>query len=365
MPSPPLIELESLIKPLSEDCAVGSDLRQDPSPASDYSRLRDARKSARAAERINLFDGNSSAADEHWRTVLELAPAILREGSKDIEIACLYTEALVRKAGFRGLRDGFTLIRQLIENYWDDIHPLPDEDGIATRVAALTGLNGEGAEGVLIAPIRSVPITEANDPGPFNYWQYKQALDTQRTADDETRAELIAKNGFSIDDIQRAVELSSQAFYIDLRDDVRQALDEYKLLGRILDDHCGIHESPPTSNITNTLTEILGAITHVARLKLPQEIIEEDSGDTGENGIQAATINSNGLVKSRDDAFRQLNQISQFFRQTEPHSPISYVLEKAVKWGNMSLGELIKELIPDSGSRDTYTSLTGVKSNEE
>jgi len=366
MPSPLLIELNSLIEPLSGDSAVGSDLRLDPSPTSAYSRLRDARKSARAAERSNLFDGNSSAADEHWRTVLELAPSILRNEAKDLEVASWYTEALVRKAGFQGLRDGFTLIRQLVENFWDDIYPLPDEDGIATRVAALTGLNGEGAEGVLIAPMRSVPITEASDPGPFSYWQYKQALDTQRTADEDARAELIAKNGFSIDDIQSAVDLSSQAFYIDLRDDVRDAYDEYKLVSETLDELCGIHDSPPTSNITNTLTDILGAITHVAKLKLPQEIIEEEVAEVGADGSPAtgSTVN-NRAVKSRDDAFRQLAQISQFFRQTEPHSPISYVLEKAVKWGNMSLGELIQELIPDSGSRDTYSSLTGVKTSEE
>jgi type VI secretion system protein ImpA len=36
------------------------------------------------------------------------------------------------------------------------------------------------------------------------------------------------------------------------------------------------------------------------------------------------------------------------------------MLTKTVKWGNMPLEELMKELIPDSSSRDTYSSLTGV-----
>lgn len=365
MSSPLLIDLDSLTDPIMAENPVGSDIKLDPSPTSDYSRLRDARKSARAAERSNLFDGNSSTADEHWRVVLELAPAILKNESKDIEVACWYTEALLRKAGFQGLRDGFSLIRQLIDTYWDDIYPRPDEDGIATRVAALTGLNGEGAEGVLIAPMRSVAITEGAEPGPFNFWQYKQALDAQRLTDDQARAEIIAKNGFSIDVIQRSVELSSQQFYVDLRDDVRDALEEYKRISKSLDDLCGIHESPPTSNITNTLTEILGAISHIARLKLPQEVSDENAGIDDTMTAKNTPSTATSAVKSRDDAFRQLAQISQFFRQTEPHSPISYVIEKAVKWGNMSLAELIQELIPDSGSRNTYSSLTGVNSNEE
>lgn len=367
MSSPQLVDIDSLSEPFAGETVTGVDLRLDSSPTASFSRLRDARKSARAAERSNLFDGNSNEADEHWRLVLELAPAILQAEAKDLEVASWYTEALVRKSGFQGLRDGFKLIHALIDKFWDDLHPYPDEDGVATRVAALTGLNGEGAEGVLIVPMRNVPLTEHNETGPFNFWQYKQALDAQRITDEQGRADVIAKNGFSVDDINRAVELSSQAFYADLRDDVRDALEEYKAVSQLLDEHCGIHDSPPTSNIINTLTEILGAITHIARLKLPEENVEPADNtnmETEQVAGSAASI-ANQAVKSRDDAFRQLAQISDFFRRTEPHSPISYVIEKAVKWGNMSLAELIHELIPDSSSRDTYSSLTGVKTNED
>jgi type VI secretion system protein ImpA len=120
MPSPQVIDVSSLIEPISSDNAVGLDLRQDATPRSIYSRIRDARKAARAAERSNLFDNNSTEADEHWRQVYELAPQALKANAKDLEIACWYTESLIRKAGFKGLRDGFCLIRQLIEKYWDN-----------------------------------------------------------------------------------------------------------------------------------------------------------------------------------------------------------------------------------------------------
>jgi len=365
MPSPQIVDISSLSEPLSGDNSAGIDVRQGTSPSSSYSRLRDARKAARAAERNTLFDESSNAADEHWRTVLELAPAILREESKDLEVASWYSEALVRKTGFQGLRDGFMLIHTLIDQYWDNLYPQPDEDGIATRVAALTGLNGEGAEGVLIVPMRNVPITEDFEPGPFNFWQYKQALDAQRVPEDQGRAEIVAKNGFDLTDIQQAVDRSSQEFYIDLRDDVRDCLDIYKQISTSLDSLCGLNDSPPTSNIINTLDEILGAVLHVAKLKLPQD--EVGNSDTTEGAASGGTSATGTAVavRSRDEAFRQLAQIAQFFRQTEPHSPISYVLDKAVKWGNMNLAELIEELIPDTGSRHTYSSLTGVKINNE
>lgn len=369
MSSSQVINIGNLLEPISAENPVGRDLRQDVSPTALYAQIRDARKAARAAERSNVFNDANTEAETYWRVVCERVPQALAAETKDLEIACWYTECLIRKAGFAGLRDGFSLIRQLIEKYWDAIYPLPDEDGIETRVAALTGLNGEGAEGVLIAPIRTAAITEAGAHGAFAFWQYKQALDAQRISDEQGRADQIAKNGFTLDDIQKAVEASSSDFYVNLRDDVRDALEEYKRAGQLLIERCGTHKSPPTSNIVNILTEILGAINHLAKFKLPQAQEEAGENAGASDGAATASMAFGGSIKSRHEAFQQLSQISQFFRRTEPHSPISYIIEKAVRWGNMSLGELMHELIPDTGSRTTYGSLTGVSTegsaNEE
>ena len=202
MPSPAFIDIESLVSPITDDNSVGSDIRQDPSSSSIYNSIKDARSAARAAERHSMFDDSSNEAMEYWHKILELAPEILKSHTKDLEVASWYTEALIRRAGFQGLRDGFSIIHQLIDSYWDNLYPLPDEeDGIETRVASLSGLDGEGAEGVLIAPIRNVIITEGSDPGPFSFWQYKQALDIHKIADDNTRNKKAAKIGYSLEDI--------------------------------------------------------------------------------------------------------------------------------------------------------------------
>lgn len=367
MSSPQVIDIGRLLEPISADNGVGIDLRQDTSATSSYARIRDARKSARAAERSNLFADGGSDAEEHWRLVGELVPRVFQQ-SKDLEISCWYVEYLVRKAGFAGLRDGFVLLRQLIEKYWDGIYPLPDDDGVETRVAGLTGLNGEGTEGVLIAPIRTTALTEAGQLGPFAFWQYKQALDVQRLTDEQARADQAAKLGYSLDDITKAVEASSVDFYVNLRDDVRDALDEYKRIGQLLVERCGAHQSPPTSNIVNVLTDVLAAINHIARFKLPAAS-EAGTQSTETGAMSDGAAMAVGAIKSRQEAFQQLNHISQFFRRTEPHSPISYAIDRAVRWGSMPLSELMNELIPDSGSRTTYGSLTGVSTggtaNEE
>jgi len=332
MASPEIVDIDSLLEPISEDNPAGSDIREDSSPTSPFYAIKDARNAARAAERNSLFDGGSSEADENWRKIMELAPDILKNNAKDLEIASWYTEALVRRYGFQGLRDGFTLLRGLIENYWDDLYPMPDEDGLETRVAPLIGLNGEGAEGVLIAPIRNAPITEGTSTGPYNFWQYQQALDVQKITDEEQRAEKAAKVGFSIEDIEKAVAESSDSFYVDLLHDLEHCIDEYSKASDMLDQHCGIHEAPPTSNILGVLKDCLGAVKHIGKHKLPT--VEEETevsaeSDAAEGGGTATSAAARGPVQSREQAFRQLAEISAFFRKTEPHSPISYVLEKA------------------------------------
>lgn len=368
MPSPALIDIESLVGPVSEDNSVGEDIRQDSSPTSIYNQIKDARSAARAAERHSLFDGGSNEAMENWYKILEIAPDILQNHAKDLEVASWYTEALIRRSGFQGLRDGFTVIRQLIDNYWDNIYPLPDEeDGIETRIAPLIGLNGEGAEGVLIAPIRNVIITEGSEPGPFSFWQYKQALDIQKIADDKARADKAAKIGYSLEDIENAVSNSSQEFFVNLCDDVSNSINEYREISRTLDGLCGTHEAPPTSNIINTLEDALSTVKHVARFKLPVESSNEEIGEDGQptGEGQSGVVTVAGPIKNRGDAFHHLNNIATFFRNTEPHSPISYIIDKAVRWGDMDLDELMRELIPDSSSRGYYSSLTGVKTDDD
>ncbi|MCP4492603.1 MAG: type VI secretion system protein TssA [Gammaproteobacteria bacterium] len=369
MASEEIISLDLLLAPVSDDSRVGEDIRDNASQDSPYYSIKDARTSARAAERNNMFDSDTSEADSQWRKILELAPDILQNQAKDLEIASWYTEALIRRYGYPGLRDGFKLIKGLIDQYWEEIYPLPDEDGIETRVASLTGLNGEGAEGVLITPIRNVYITQGSEPGPFNFWKYQQVLEIEKVIDEEAKKEKSNKLGFSMDDVDRAVADSSESFYVNLCDDLSEAIATYREVGTLLDEHCGISDSPPTSNIINMLEGCLGAVKHIGKFKLPEPESDEDANSETSTDSTSASPNesntSSGPIKNRDDAFKKLIEISEFFRKTEPHSPIPYILERAVKWGDMPLESLIRELIPDSSARDFYGSLTGIRTDDD
>ena len=57
---------------------------------------------------------------------------------------------------------------------------------------------------------------------------------------------------------------------------------------------------------------------------------------------------SPGQIVSREDALRALGEIANFFRRTEPHSPLSYTLDEAVRRGRMTWPELLAEVVADT-----------------
>ncbi len=83
----------------------------------------------------------------------EVGIKTLAETTKDLEVAAWMTEALVRGHGLAGLTFGARLWRRgLAERHWDGLFPLPDDYGMETRVAPVTGLNGRDGKGSLLSP---------------------------------------------------------------------------------------------------------------------------------------------------------------------------------------------------------------------
>ena len=62
---------------------------------------------------------------------------------------------------------------------------------------------------------------------------------------------------------------------------------------------------------------------------------------------QTAVGSADGAIAGRADALRRLADIAAFFQKTEPHSPVSYLVRRAVKWGNMGLETWLQEVIKD------------------
>lgn len=378
MHSPDTLDFEALLRPIEGDKPAGEDIRDDPSPLSLYYQVKDARAAARAAERSGaMFEGGQQLVSDDWRTVLKLAPEILATKAKDIEIVAWLIEALVREHGFTGLRDGYRLARELVEQFWDGMYPTPDEDGVSTKVAPFSGLNGGESEGTLSVPIALAPITGDSEHGAFGLWRYNKVRDLAKS-DDGGQSD--TSGAGTLEQFEATVRTTEHDFFRRLIGDVELTIEHFAALTAKLDEHCG-HDSPSSSQLRNTLDEakqmISFVINDVAGIMIDTGL-EDSSGDAdgnadgnaaGEASSESAASNTSagaapaaasGAINNRDDAFRVLSRVADYFRDEEPHSPLSSLLYQAVRWGRLPLNKLIEELIPDSSARDHFGLLTGL-----
>ncbi len=367
MASPETLDFERLLAPIPGDNPAGVAIREDFSPGSVYYTIKDARTAARAAERNIVWDDEETHGERpDWKPVLKVGPKVIAEQSKDLEIAAWLVEALVRKHGYAGLRDGFRLARGLVESFWDGVYPLPDEDGLVTRVAPLTGLNGEESDGVLVTPIASVPVTVERSYRPMTVSDYRQALELEGADDPQKREQRLAQGAVSLAMFETAVSETAPEFFRTLLEDLGQCLEEFEKLNEALEEKCGKDEggyslAPPSSNIRNALRECRENVQTFTKHLFPEEelLVEGEGGamvpSAGQGGASLA-----GQVQTREEAFRALLKVAEFFKRTEPHSPVSYALEQAVRWGKMPLPDLLTELISEESTREQLFKLVGI-----
>jgi type VI secretion system protein ImpA len=374
MASSELLDFDRLLTPIPGENPAGEALRENFSPNSSYSAIKTAREAARAAERQMVWDGDEpTGPPADWDPILKLGPEIIAEQSKDLEIGAWLTEALIREHGFAGLRDGFRLLRELAEQFWDNLYPLPDEDGVLTRVAPLAGLNGVEADGVLIKPIVNVPITAPGTHRAFTLADYQRAFDLSRVSDPDKRSQRIDQGTATLEMFEQALAETPPEFYQTLVEDMDACRQEFEKLTAVMEEKCGqggdgYSLAPPSSNIRNALESAHDQVMNLARTHLAS--LDPESGAlVGADGNSLAVSGPGGAVASRvqtrEDAFRLLLQVADFFKRTEPHSPVAYALEQAVRWGKMPLPALWAELVPDDATRNQLFRLVGIHPPED
>ena len=364
--------LEALLAPIPGDSPVGTDIREDFSAQSPYNRLRDARSEARDAEKL-LDAGNADAGDPTplWRTVRELAQKTLRETAKDLEVAAWLTEAMVRGYGLLGLAAGARTISGLAEKYWDTVYPLASEEyGLEDRIAPVQGLNGQDGGGSLMQPLNKIPLFDRPDGSPIAYYQYQSS--EQMTTLDKARLEArIKAGGIVFNDLEKEARIQSRHLAI-VRSDARAALRAWEGMAKILDEKAG-QDSPSTSHVRDLLRALMTmanryAPPEAAEPEAPAESendnAEQENADMGTTDAAPVARATPGQILNREGALKQLEELSTWFRRTEPHSPLAYTLEEAVRRGRLTWPELLEELLTDKTVRDGLLVKLGIRPAE-
>jgi type VI secretion system protein ImpA len=365
------VDRAALAAPFPGDAPAGPDLRQDFAPQSLYYRLRDARAEAREIERRADHDPAADAAVPiQWRTVRTLAIQALSEQSKDLEIAAWLLEALVRLDGIAGLAEGSRVIADLADGLWEfGLHPQPDEDGTETRVAPITGLNGQGNDGTLMQPLRKSALFPGPDGNMVTYWQYLQSEELETIADAARRKQRLAAKVVPLADLAAAARQAGEERLSALRAQATDAASAWMRMAQVLEEKAG-SAAPPTGRVR----DLLNAIAAVASLYAPPQpdqpaadaIAPENAPPNPVQEIDHRPAGPPDAARTarpvtREDMLRELERIADFFRRTEPHSPLAYTLEEAVRRGRLTWPELLSEVVPDDKVRSAMLVMLGIR----
>lgn len=188
----------------------------------------------------------------------------------------------------------------------------------------------------------------------------------QRVDDEKVRQRRIELGTPTMDAFDAALTATPQSFLMDLRDDLAAATAGFLRLTTLLATKCGT-DAPPSSNIRNALAACSHTITSLTRDALAPPGSPMAAGASAANGIGGALpagLASVSGFATRQEALNAILRAAKFFRDCEPHSPISYALEQIFRWGRKSFPDLIADLVEESAAREQLFRLVGISPDQ-
>ncbi len=363
------LDISSLLSPFEGDSPAGTDLRLDDDPNNAYRKIRDARSEAKdCEERAEMEGETSSDAMKSWRSVWSDGQSYLQSFAKDLEIVAYMVEASVRLDGFAGLETSLLLTTELVENFWGELLPTPDEDGVETTLLPIARLNSDA----ITYALQRVPITQDTSVGELVLWQYGQAKRLETLNADE-RGRQISRGAVTSEGFNRAVAETSDEFLRALNTQLKSTLAAVDRLDSVLQEKAGEEFAPNLSRFRDSLKEAAATLRLVAeqRLEDSTETTEADAdadSASGGGGSQSRGGEGGGIrggISSRQEALDVLEKVAAWFEKHEPQSILISEIRKVKRRALMTPEQLYKDLISDSSVREQLFRDVGIEASSE
>jgi len=328
-----MLDLEKLLAPVSDGQPCGEDLA--------FSSEIDAIVRARQADDPSLEQGAwvTDLKEADWKFVGKQCAQLIEKRSKDLQLAVWLAEAGVKTGGVRGLADSLVLIAGLCERWWDGMHPLPDEDGFERRIGNLAWVASR------IAPwLRAVALTDGLEGHSLSHFDVARA-----------------QGGEALAKLEAARQRSPRSFYQALLRDCVQCKEAIDRLEHSIDARLGT-DGPSFGAARSSLESVLLFVKPLAGEDAPATGAKVDAVQLVAAGPAAEVQGAGGPLQSRVQALAQLRAVAEYFRRTEPHSPVAYLAEKAAHWGEQPLHVWLRAVVKDDASFAHIEELLGVAS---
>ena len=366
--------LQKLKEPVNEQQYCGTYIKLDRQA---FRALRNVYNEANSAARKLLQTPDESELDElnenninSWKRLSDQLCETFQKQTKDIELlSWLMVSQLYLDDTLIGFKNTLDLLNTLLTEHFDELNPVIPEASIKAqdeagklresldfKMAAFSQMVGIGEnDSILYAPMSQVRLL-----GNVSYFAYQSA--EMKGECPKLREDLKKDVSANADKYKTTIETLKQCKTL--------CNDIYVLLGSKCQPS-GI-QTPNFMFIINHLDRILKSVGFLTGFSIEdkkEQAAEEPVQDNNASSpaepqtaaVQTVAVQTAGVVNNsqsfellsknsevtREQVFEELANIAKYFRSTEPHSPVSYLIEKAIRWGHLSLPELLNELISD------------------
>jgi type VI secretion system protein ImpA len=309
-------DLATLLGPISEQKPCGDDIEYTLLPEFDA---------------LRVF-GQSTPYEQppDWLKIRNRSLEVLQK-SKDLRVLAHLGAAALRTDGIAAFARTVEAAAGWLETLWDGVYPLVDEDAVIRRNA----LNNFSDPMAVVDAVRRAPLVANRQLGVVTLRDTEILAGQVTPAADEKRPDEAQMNAaFSA---MPLAELQALIATVD------GALAGLKRIDGVMRDKGGTEASPEFDPLLGQFGKMLKLLK--TQLAARPEMAEQATpGEAGEGASGIAT----GPVRSRQDAIRALDAVAEFFRRTEPSSPVPLFLDRAKRLVSKDFLEVLADIAPEA-----------------
>ena len=364
--------IDTLIAPIDgSHHGVGEDLIFDP-------RI-DAIVAARQEDDPLLAQGNwvTELKVADWDFVKNQCAELLSHTSKDMKLALWYVDALSHTDHLAGISQGLSLLQTLNDDYWLTMYPPLDgeEESMDIRAGLLSWFVKALTDDIKQLSLADTKVESYN----YNYYLTARDHDKQRQQNPDSET----SNQLTLSDYNHAIKNSNETWQKTLVSNLNKVTEQWQALTDQLNDLMGM-DAP----VFAPVTDLLMALKQHLHPLLPEyadttnSISQEGVADTVNSTDDHESTKSNGNKSlastknvtltdfnpsnrdhqsNRRQALKLLAQIQEYFATNEPHSPVTFLLGRAIDWADMPLDQWLAHIIKNEDQLSMISDMVGIQ----
>ena len=341
----PALDIEELVKALGDDEPSGEDLEYDP-------EFLELERKAKLKDDDVIGDVVVAAEEPDWREVKKIALTLF-ERTRDLRVAAYLSKAVLRTDGLEGFASAVKLISTLLEELWPSLHPELDEDDDDDPTFRINSIQELCDVPTVLNAVRTTPLVQARGLGSFALRDLLIASGELSPRDDEK-----PPDPATLDAAFMASELEPLQ---QIQFAVSEMVDSIKRIETTVREKA-------TGGMTVNLDPLAKMVRQIDGI-LKDQLARRDGGaSAGEAGDAAegesapgdgaegapagggapAVKRLSGDINTRDDVLRAIDKICDYYRRSEPSSPIPILMERAKRLVTMDFMQIIQNMASDA-----------------